>query len=202
MILKVNSANPQERYLKTIVECLEKGEVIAYPTDTNYGFGCSIFEKKAIEKLRLLTARDKKKPFSFICNGLSDISKYAKVSNSAYRTMKRLLPGPYTFILPSTSLVPRIMMTKQRTVGIRVPDCNIALSIVEKLGHPIVNTTAAVPSEQAFSDPLDIHASLKKLVGIVVDGGRLVSDPSTIIDLTDDSEPVVVRKGKGSVDIF
>jgi len=200
MILKINSKNPQERLLNTVVEHLENGEIIAYPTDTHYGFGCSIFNKKAIEKLRFLTGHDKKKTFSFICNSLSDISKYAKVSNSAYRTMKRVLPGPYTFILSSTSLVPRVMMSKQRTVGIRVPDNNITISIIERLGHPIVNATAALPNQPVFDDPIDIHNALKKVIEVVIDGGRLVSDPSTVVDLSKHDEPLLIRAGKGPVD--
>ncbi len=203
MILRMNPENPHERYLRQIVKSLEAGGIIAYPTDTNYGFGCSIFEKKAIERLRLIKRQEKNKPFSFVCNSLSDISKYAKVSNVVYRIMKRLLPGPYTFILPSTSLVPKIMMSKQKTVGIRVPDCHISMSIIEALGHPIVNTTAALPDlgGEPFEDAQEIKIHMHKNVELIIDAGKLVSDPSTIIDVTKD-EPVIIREGKGSIDII
>ncbi len=129
MLLKINSYNPQRRQIDRVVDIIKKGGIVAYPTDTFYGIGCDIMNKKAIEKVYALKQRKKTKPFSFICPDLKDISKYAKISNIAYRNMKRLLPGPYTFVLPGSKLVPKMMLTKRRTAGIRVPDHQVALSI-------------------------------------------------------------------------
>ncbi|MBU2430047.1 MAG: threonylcarbamoyl-AMP synthase, partial [Proteobacteria bacterium] len=126
MLLKINPDNPQERQINIAVDLIRQGGIVAYPTDTFYGIGCDIMNKKAIERVYAIKQRDKTKPFSFICPDLKDISQYAKVSNFAYRNMKRLLPGPYTFILSGSKLVPKIMLTKRKTAGIRVPNNNIA----------------------------------------------------------------------------
>jgi len=153
MITEINPENPQERLITNVVEILKKGGVIAYPTDTYYGIGCDIMNKKAIEKIYQLKQRNKIKPFSFICSGLKNISHYAKVSNYAYKTMKRLLPGPYTFILGGSKLVPKIMLTKRKTAGIRVPDNSICLALIEALGNPIISTSATKPDGTIIYDP-------------------------------------------------
>ncbi|MCD4805081.1 MAG: threonylcarbamoyl-AMP synthase, partial [Desulfobacterales bacterium] len=145
MLIEINSINPQTRLIYRVVEHLKRGGIIAYPTDTYYGIGCDIMNKKAIEKIYQLKQRNKNKPFSFICSGLKNISHYAKVSNYAYKNMKRLLPGPYTFILEGSKLVPKIMLTKRKTAGIRVPDNAICLALVEELGNPIITTSATMP---------------------------------------------------------
>jgi tRNA threonylcarbamoyl adenosine modification protein (Sua5/YciO/YrdC/YwlC family) len=130
MLLKINPVNPQLRLIRSVVDVLRRGGVVTYPTDTVYGIGCDIMNKKAIERVYLLKQRHKSKPFSFICSGLKNISNYAKVSNYAYKTMRRLLPGPYTFILEGSKLVPKIMLTHRKTAGIRVPDNAICLALV------------------------------------------------------------------------
>ena len=201
MLLRINPQNPQPRLIKKVVETLNQGGVIAYPTDTVYGFGCSLFNKKGIERIYLIKRSEKNRPFSFICADLKDISLYTKVSNYAYKTMKRLLPGPYTFILEGTRLVPKIMLTKRSTAGIRVPDNQICLAIVKELGHPIISTSAQLSKGEVFYDPGEIDQKAGKLLDAVIDGGILVSEPSSVIDLTDD-QPKILREGKGDVSIF
>jgi len=201
MLLRINPQNPQPRLIKKVVETLNQGGVIAYPTDTVYGFGCSLFNKKGIERIYLIKRSEKNRPFSFICADLKDISLYTKVSNYAYKTMKRLLPGPYTFILEGTRLVPKIMLTKRSTAGIRVPDNQICLAIVKELGHPIISTSAQLSKGEVFYDPGEIEQKAGKLLDAVIDGGILFSEPSSVIDLTDD-QPKILREGKGDVSIF
>ena len=201
MLLRIDPRNPQPRLIRKVVEILNQEGVIAYPTDTVYGFGCSLFNKKGIERIYLIKRSEKNRPFSFICADLKDISLYTKVSNYAYKTMKRLLPGPYTFILEGTRLVPKIMLTKRSTAGIRVPDNQICLAIVKELGHPIISTSAQLSEGEVFYDPGEIQQKTGKLLDAVVDGGILVSEPSSVIDLTDD-QPKILREGKGDVSIF
>ena len=201
MITKINPKNPQERLITNVVEILKKGGVIAYPTDTYYGIGCDIMNKKAIEKIYLLKNRDRNKPFSFICSDLKNISHYAKVSNYAYKTMKRLLPGPYTFILEGSKLVPKIMLTKRRTAGIRVPDNPICLALVNELGNPVITTSATMPDGTIFHDASLIHDYFGNSVDAVVDGSIVPGQPSSVILLIDDI-PEVIRKGMGDVSIF
>ncbi len=203
MLLNVNYDNPQPRLINKIIDILKKGGVIAYPTDTFYGIGCDIMNKKAIEKIYQIKQRDKKQPFSFICPDLKDISKYAKVSNFAYRNITRLLPGPFTFILPGSKMVPKIMLTKRKTVGIRVPNNNIALSIVKELGHPILSTSASDPNggETTFDDPSLIHDFFGTNLDAVIDGGTVPGTASSVVSLIDDI-PEIIRYGAGDVSIF
>jgi len=201
MIITINPKNPQKRSIERVVEVLKKGALIGYPTDTIYGIGCDLLNKDAIETVYRLKKHDRKKPLSFICSDLNDISQYARVSNYAYKTMKRLLPGPYTFVLEATKLVPSIAMTKQKTVGIRVPDNRICLAIVERLGHPIISTSVYKTNEGLYSDPADIEEKFGKQLGFVIDGGIVVAEHSSIIDLVNE-EPVVLRRGKGDVSLF
>jgi len=201
MILSINSENPQLRLIKKAVEVLKEGGIIVYPTDTVYGMGCDLFNKQAIEKIYEIKRRNKKEPLSFICADLKDISNYALVSNYAYRTLRRLLPGAYTFVLEASRLVPKILLTKRRTVGIRVPDNKICLTLVGELGHPIINTSAKLEQDEILSDPFEIEKKFKKLVDLVIDGGPLASDQSSVIDLIDDV-PKVLRAGKGDVSDF
>ncbi len=157
MLITINPQNPQPRLIRKAVEILKAGGIVVYPTDTYYGIGCDLMNPKAIERIYQLKRREKSKPFSFICSDLTNISQYAKVSNYAYRTMKRLLPGPYTFILEGSKLVPKIMLTKRRTAGIRVPDNAICLALVRELGHPIITTSAATAEGESFHDASLIH---------------------------------------------
>jgi len=201
MIITINPKNPQRRLIRKVVEILEKGGVIGYPTDTIYGVGCDLFNPEAIRKVHRLKKLDGKKPLSFICSDLKDISRYAFVSNYAYKTMKRLLPGPYTFILEATKLVPKIAMTKQKTVGIRIPDNKICLSMVRELGHPIISTSVYKPDEGLYNDPTEIEERFGKQLDLVIDGGMIVAEHSSIVDLTGEF-PKVIREGKGDVTLF
>ncbi len=201
MFIKINPKDPQERLIIKVVEVLKKGGIIAYPTDTYYGIGCDIMNKKAIEKIYKLKQRNKIKPFSFICSGLKNISHYAKVSNYAYKTMKRLLPGPYTFVLEGSKLVPKIMLTKRKTAGIRVPDNSICLALVETLGNPIISTSATTPDGSNLFDPSFIHDFYHPRIDAVIDGGPVPGYPSSVISLIKDI-PEVIRKGRGDVTVF
>jgi len=201
MIITINPKNPQRRLIRRVVEVLEGGGVIGYPTDTIYGVGCDLFNQDAIRKIHRLKKLGEKKPLSFICSDLKDISRYAYVSNYAYKMMKRLLPGPYTFVLKATKLVPKIAMTKQNTVGIRIPDNKICLTLVKELGHPIISTSVYKPDEGLFNEPAEIEERFGKQLDLVIDGGVIVAEHSSIIDLTGDS-PKVIRKGKGDVSLF
>ncbi len=201
MLIRINPQNPQTRLIRKVVDSLEDGGVIAYPTDTVYGFGCSLYNKKGIERIYMIKRSEKNRPFSFICSDLKDISLYCKVSNYSYKTMKRLLPGPYTFILEGTKLVPKIMLTRRLTAGIRVPDNPICLALVRELGHPIISTSAMLPNGEVLYDPAEIDRHVGKSLDLVIDGGALVSEPSSVIDLTGEI-PKVLRKGKGDVSFF
>ena len=201
MLLKINPHNPQERQIQRVVDIIRKGGIVAYPTDTFYGIGCDIMNKKAIEKIYTIKQRNKNKPFSFICPDLKDISLYAKVSNFAYRNMKRLLPGPYTFVLSGSKMVPKMMLTKRKTAGIRVPDNKIALAITSKLGHPVISTSATCPDGRIFENPSLLHDHFIKTIDVVIDGGPVPGAPSSVISLIDDI-PEIIRYGAGDVDIF
>lgn len=201
MLITINAENPQKRLLRKAVEVLSAGGVIAYPTDTTYGIGCDLFNKKSIERIYRIKQQSKTKPFSFICSDLKDISRFAQVTNYAYKTMKRLLPGPYTFILQASSEVPRIMLTKRKTVGIRIPDNRIALSLVQLFGHPIISTTANLPNQTPFADPFEIEERLGHALDMVIDGGQMLPEPSSVVNMVEDI-PIVLRAGKGDVSIF
>jgi len=201
MLIEINQNDPQKRLIAKVVEILREGGIIAYPTDTYYGIGCDIMNKKAIQKVYQLKQRDKKKPFSFICSDLKNISDYAKVSNYAYKTMRRLLPGPYTFILEGSKLVPKIMLTNRKTAGIRVPDNAICLALVEELGNPIISTTAATPDGTHFNEASFIADFFGNRLDAVIDGGSVPGEPSSVISLFGDV-PEVIREGKGKIDIF
>ena len=201
MLLKINPINPQRRLILKVVDILKQGGIIAYPTDTFYGIGCDIMNKKAIEKIYLLRHRDRNKPFSFICSGLKNISDYAKVSNYAYKTMKRLLPGPYTFILEGSKLVPKIMLTKRRTAGIRVPRSPICIELVQELGNPVISTSAKAPDNTVFDDPSLIYDHFRSTIDLVIDGGPVPGKPSSVISIIND-EPEIIREGIGDVTGF
>jgi len=194
-MLSINADNPQQRLINRVCAVLEEGGLIVYPTDTFYGIGCNLFNKRGIQLIYRLKNRPLKKPFSFLCDSLKEVSRYALVSNYAYKTMKRLLPGPYTFILEGTRLVPKIMLTKRKTVGIRVPDNNICLDIIRTFGRPIISTSAV------FDDPQSIKEAYGSFLDIIIDGGVLYQSPSSVVSLIDDM-PEVIREGKGDVSGF
>jgi tRNA threonylcarbamoyl adenosine modification protein (Sua5/YciO/YrdC/YwlC family) len=202
MILEINPQHPEPRKIKQIVEVLTNGGIIAYPTDTYYGIGCDLFNKASIEKIYQLKRRSHVEPFSFICSDLKNISEYAQVTNYAYKTMKRLLPGPYTFVLEGSRLVPKIMLTKRQTLGIRVPDNAICLNIVQDLGHPVINTSATNPeTKEILSTPQEIKEKLGHAIDLIIDGGAVPGIPSSVISLIGDI-PEVIREGGGDVSIF
>jgi tRNA threonylcarbamoyl adenosine modification protein (Sua5/YciO/YrdC/YwlC family) len=198
MILQINQQNPQPRLISQVVETLNRGGVIAYPTDTTYGIGCSIFNKRGLERIYQLKRREKKKPFSFICADLSEVARYAKVSNYAFKILKRFLPGPYTFVMEASSIVPDLLMTKQKTVGIRIPANRICMAIVGELGHPIVTTSANLAGEEPIGDPVLVDEILGKQMDIVIDGGILSPDVSSVVSLIGEF-PTVLRRGVGDV---
>jgi len=195
MLLNINPDNPQQRLITKVCEALEDGGLIAYPTDTFYAIGCDLFNKKGMQQLYKIKKSPLKQPFSIICDSLKEISRYAQVSNYAYKTMKRLLPGPYTFILEGTKLVPKLMLTKRKTIGIRIPDNRICQAIVKTLGHPIISTSALL------DNPHLIYEAHKTNLSIVIDGGVLYPEPSSVISLIDDN-PEVIREGKGDITDF
>lgn len=199
MLLHIHPDNPNPRHIKTVVECLLDGGVIIYPTDTIYGLGCDIFQPKAIERIaRIKNVDPAKAQLSFVCYDLSDMSKYTKsISTPLYRLLKNYLPGPYTFILPASKEVPKILHSKKSTIGLRVPDNNIARTIVHDLSHPLLS--ASLPGEmvEEYTDPETMHDNFEKLVDIVIDGGIGGMIPSTIVDCTSD-EYEVIRQGAGT----
>jgi tRNA threonylcarbamoyl adenosine modification protein (Sua5/YciO/YrdC/YwlC family) len=199
MLLHLHPDNPQPRNIKTIVECLLDGGVIIYPTDTIYGLGCDIFQHKAIERICQIKQVDPAKArLSFICYDLSDLSKYTKsISTPLYRMLKNYLPGPYTFILPASKQVPKILKSKKDTIGLRVPDNTIALDLVKELGHPILSSSLPGEMVEEYTDPEIIHEKFNHIVDIVVDGGIGGIVPSTVVDCTGE-EPSVIRMGLGA----
>ena len=198
MLLSLHPENPQPRHVKTIVSALQKGGVIIYPTDTLYGLGCDIFQHRAIEKIcRIKKVNPQKAQLSFICPDLSNLSDFAKqLPRSTYRLLKEYLPGPYTFILPASKQVPRILQNKKDTIGLRVPNNRIALSILSELGHPLLSASLPGDEVEDYTDPNVMFENFGSEVDIVIDGGIGGTLPSTIIDCTED-EPVLVRQGAG-----
>jgi len=202
IVLKINPYNPQPRLISRVVDVLKKGGVIGYPTDTMYGIGCDIFNQKAVKRVYRIKNRPKHKPFSFICSDLKNISLYSHVGNTAYRLMRKNLPGPYTFVLSGTKLVPKIMLTRQKTVGIRVPDHPICLDLVKSLNNPIL-TTSAIPDQGTMTvlDGFEVNELFGQQVDLIIEGGQIFSDPSTVVSLIDD-QPEILRAGKGDISIF
>jgi tRNA threonylcarbamoyl adenosine modification protein (Sua5/YciO/YrdC/YwlC family) len=200
MILHINPTNPQIRLIRMAAQALRDGGLLALPTDTVYGLGCGLTEKKAMERLYQLKRVDKGHPMALLCADFSSLTQFAQVSTPAYKIMRHLLPGPFTFVLPATHLVPKLMLMKQHTVGIRVPDNKIVQDLVKELGAPIINTSAEVPDHGLFLEAEDIEESLGHQLAFVIDGGRLPDERSTVIDLTT-NEPIILRQGKGVFEI-
>ena len=198
MIIHIHPVDPQPRLIKQVAETLRSGGLIIYPTDTIYGLGCDIFQTKAVEKIcRIKQVDPKKARLSFVCSDLSHLSDFAKqISNTTYRVLKEHLPGPYTFILPASKQVPKILQSKKDTIGLRVPDNRISKALIEELGHPILSTSLPGEFVEDYTDPEIIYEKYENLVDIVIDGGVGGMVPSTIIDCTDDSFEVI-RQGAG-----
>jgi tRNA threonylcarbamoyl adenosine modification protein (Sua5/YciO/YrdC/YwlC family) len=197
-IITVDPQHPQPRHVARAVSALQAGGLIAYPTDTYYGIGCDLFSKRAIERLYRLKGRERNKPFSFLCPDLSDVARYAQVSNFAYRTMRALTPGAFTFVLEATRLVPEMMMSKRNQVGIRVPDCALARRLAEELGHPLVTTSATSPEGGPLLDARDIKTVLGSSIDLILDGGVQANEPSTVVSLIGD-QIEILRQGKGFI---
>lgn len=198
MFLHVHPDNPNERNVKIVVECLLDGGIIIYPTDTIYGLGCDIFQHKAVERIARIKQIDLHKiNMSFICKDLSDLSLYTKsISTPLYRMLKHYLPGPYTFILPASKEVPKILQTKKNTIGLRVPDNNICKALLNELNHPVLSTSLPGEFVEEYTDPELIYRNFEDIVDIVIDGGTGGITPSTIVDCT--KQPYeVIREGLG-----
>jgi len=200
MLVQVNPLHPEPRKIQRAVDALLAGEVIGYPTDTVYGLGCDISSKKAADRLYQMKGMDRSHPLAFICPDLSEIAKYAIVDNQVYRILKRFLPGPYCFILEATREVPRILQTKRKTIGIRVPNHEVTRSLVRGLGRPVISTTAQRSGAEVHVDPSEIDDDFPGL-GLVLDAGAGGVIPTTVVDLTV-QPPEVMREGAGPVDEF
>jgi tRNA threonylcarbamoyl adenosine modification protein (Sua5/YciO/YrdC/YwlC family) len=202
MLLKIHPENPSPRQIKAVVDCLNDGGVIIFPTDTIYAMGCDIYKSKALERVAQIKGiRIEKANFSFLCSDLSQLSEFTKpISNEVFKLMKSTLPGPFTYILNANNNVPRIFQSKKKTLGIRIPDNNIVSDIIRELGNPITSTSIHDEDEiiEYTTDPELIYEKFEKLVDIVIDGGFGDNEPSTIIDCTG-GEIVVLREGKGKL---
>ena len=205
MLIKIYPENPSEKSIQQAVEILKKGGLIIYPTDTVYGLGCDITNPKAIEKIcRIRGIKPEKANFSFVCYDISHISDYIKpIDNETYRILKKALPGAFTFIFNANKNVPKLLSSNKKTVGIRVPDNNIAREIVKALGNPIISTSIRDDDEiiEYSTDPDLIHEKFETLVDLVIDGGYGENVPSTIVDCTT-GEFEIIRQGKGDLEIF
>ncbi len=198
---KLHPETPQLRYINKAVDILKQGGVIIYPTDTVYGLGCDIYNKEAIERIYMIKNEADTKLLSFICSDLKDISHYAKVSNYAYKAMKKLIPGPYTFVLPAAKDVPKKIWTKRKTVGIRVPNNKIARTLAAELGHPIISTSVTSRKGDIYFDPVEIRTVFDHLVDLMLADGALSGQSSSIIDLSGD-KPEIIREGAGDLSYF
>lgn len=198
MLLQIHPRNPQPRLIKQVSDSLKKGGIIIYPTDTIYGLGCDINQPKAIEKIcRIKNVDPAKAQFSFICKDLSHLSDYTKsIETPLYRILKHHLPGPFTFILPASKMVPKLLQTKKSTIGIRVPDNEICRCILEELGNPIISTSLPGEMVEEYTDPEIMFERFETQVDYVIDGGIGGMNPSTVVDCTTD-DWLVVREGMG-----
>ena len=199
----IHPDNPQQRLIDRSVEILRKGGLIAYPTDSAYALGCHIGDKFALDRIRAIRNLDKHHNFTLMCRDISQLASYARVDNSAFRLIKVHTPGPYTFILTATSEVPRrLMHPRRKTLGVRVPDNNIALALMETLGEPLMTSSLILPDDELpLTDPYDIRETLEHQLELVVDGGFCGMEPTTVVDLTGE-EPQIIRVGRGPVEGF
>jgi len=200
---QIHPDNPQARLVREAADIIRAGGVVVYPTDSAYALGCHIGDKNALDKIRRIRKLEARHNFTLVCSDLSEIATYAKVDNTAYRLLKHSTPGPYTFILRATSEVPRrLMHPKRKTVGLRVPDNNIAMALLADLGEPLMSVTLIMPGEEyPLIDPYDIRKVLEHDVDLVIDGGYCGMEPTTVIDLADEV-PLVLRAGKGDTAPF
>ncbi len=200
-VIDIRVDNPDQRRVDLAVDKIQKGGIICYPTDTVYGIGTSITNGRAIEQIDRIKRIANKKLLSLICKDLKDISQYAYVSNQAYKIMRRCLPGPFTFILPATSETPKRLSHKRRTVGIRIPDNLLCQALVECLGSPLINTSVPAGPDEILNDPYEIERRIGNDLEIIFNGGILLSEPSTVVDLTDYA-PQIIREGAGEISLI
>jgi len=200
---QIHPENPQKRLITQAVDIVRKGGVIAYPTDSAYALGCHIGDKTALETIRRIRKLDDKHNFTLMCRDLSELATYARVNNGVYRILKTHTPGAYTFILEATGEVPRrLLHPKRRTIGIRVPDNNIALALLEELGEPLMSVTLQLPGEDLpLTDPYEIRERLEHELDLIIDGGFCGFDPTSVVDLSGD-EAVILRRGRGELNAF
>jgi tRNA threonylcarbamoyl adenosine modification protein (Sua5/YciO/YrdC/YwlC family) len=198
MRIEINADHPEPRKIRRAVEALRAGEVIGYPTDTVYALGCDPLDRKALDRLHQVKRMPKRQPLALVCADLSQVAEYAQLDNSQFRLLRRVLPGPYCFILQTTRETPRVLHLKDRTVGVRVPNCEAAIAIVRELGHPIISTTAAHHGDEPPLDAADVAARFPQLE-LILDAGPLGGEPSTVVDLSNGVIDVV-REGAGPVD--
>ncbi|WP_341937014.1 L-threonylcarbamoyladenylate synthase [Marinimicrobium sp. C2-29] len=200
---QIHPDNPQDRLIRQAVDIVRKGGIIAYPTDSAYALGCHIGDKMALDRIRLMRRLDKHHNFTLMCRDLSELATFARVDNQVFRLLKNHTPGPFTFILPGTSEVPRrLMHPKRKTIGLRVPDNRIALALMEELREPLMTSSLLLPGDTLpISDPIDIRERLEHQIELVIDGGNCGLEPTTVVDLTGDV-PVVTRQGKGDASAF
>jgi len=200
MLISIMAEHPEPRKIARAIDALQSGEVIAYPTDTVYGLGCDLTNKKAVDRLYAIKGMDKSQQLAFMCPDLSEIARYAIVENQVYRVLRRFLPGPYCFILEATREVPRIIQTKRKTIGIRVPKHAVVQALTKALGRPIISTTAARHGSEPLIDPTEIRDEFPGLA-MVLDAGAGGLQPTSVVDLTT-TPPQVLRVGAGPVDEF
>ncbi len=202
MLLAIDPDYPEGYLVHQVVRELRKDGVVILPTDTVYALACDLHSTKAMKRLSRIKGKGKHKLFSIILGDLGEIGTYAEnVGTSSYRSMKRLLPGPYTFILEASDVIPKLMHTKRRTIGIRLPDCPIVLAVAEQLGNPLVTTTLGMDEDDFLSDPYALHESFGSDVALVVDGGVIRTEPSSVVDLSG-GYPEILRAGQGDVSLF
>ena len=201
LMLSVHPQTPQRRHIARAVEVLRQDGVIVYPTDTVYGLGCDITSKRAVERIVRIKGRDPKKPMSFVCADLRRISRYARVSTFVYRILKRCLPGPYTFVLEASREVPKMLLTRQKTVGIRIPDHPVCLALVSELGNPVLSTSANPSGAEPLNAPSEIHEVLGRQVDLILECGVLSRVPSTVVSLVGD-QVKILREGAGDASYF
>jgi len=200
---QIHPDNPQLRLIRSAVEIIQQGGLVIYPTDSSYALGCHIGDKRAMERIRRIRQLDDKHNFTLVCRDLTEISSYAKIDNQQYRLLKTLTPGPYTFIHQASKQVPkRLQHAKRKTIGLRIPDNLIAQALLGELGEPLMSSTLILPGDEfPLTDPYDMRDTLGHDVDLVIDGGYCGFEPTTVVEMTDDS-PIVVRIGKGDIALF
>ncbi|MDH3338646.1 MAG: L-threonylcarbamoyladenylate synthase [Gammaproteobacteria bacterium] len=202
-LIEIHPTDPQPRRVAATAQIIRSGGLIAYPTDSSYAFGCHIGDKRAIDRIHRIRRTDKKHNFTLVCRDLSEISTYARVDNWAYRLIRSLTPGPYTFILPATRGVPkRLQNPKRRTIGLRVPDHPLVQAVLDSLGEPIMSSTLTLPGDSMpMTDPVEIEERIGHQIDAIIDAGPVGIEPTSVLDLTSGSVEIM-RKGKGDVSDF